>query len=189
MLNFLGLDRMEVLPRLLGAAVYISPSVLHELREHVEWTARDLARRVRLQPDAVDPSEVGYVENLKRLSSRLVPANIWRLRALELAELESSAQYMELGVLGAGESEVLAVAKHRGWVAVIDEFAGHCQADADGVQNIGTLAVLVGGVRRGLMSETDAELLWTSMQQWWDYAPKAPLREYLRGRPLWRSCP
>lgn len=188
-LNFIGVDRVELLPRLLGATVHVPPSVLRELREHIAWTARHLTRRVGLQRESVDPAELGYVENLKRLDTRLVAPHIRRMRTLELSELEWSAHYMGLDVLGAGESEVLAIAKHRGWVAVIDEFVGHCQAEADGIQNVGTLGVLVRGVKEGVISEGEAALLWASMQQWWDYAPTAPLSEYLLGRPLWRPCP
>jgi len=182
-------DRVELLGRLLGAAIYVPPSVLRELRNHAAWVERDLTRRVRLQHESVDPSEVGYVENLSRVNARLVAPNLRRLRALELAELEWSVHYVGLGLLGAGESEVLAVARHRGWVAVIDEFVGHCQAKADGIENIGTLGALVGGVKDGLISESEAKVLWTSMQHWWDYAPAGRLSEYLHGRPLWRPCP
>ena len=45
--------------------------------------------------------------------------------------------------LDPGESEVLAIARSRGWVAVVDELAAHGIAEDDGVDHLSTLGVLV----------------------------------------------
>src|SRR5438477_4031281 len=98
-LNFLGTDRLDVLPSVLGPALYVPTAVLRELREHVAWTSRDLKQRIRRQPESVAPDEVGFVENLGRLEARLISAGIRRLTRLELHELDTAGRFMQTGRL------------------------------------------------------------------------------------------
>jgi hypothetical protein len=112
-----------------------------------------------------------------------------RLRSLDIAELALVGQYLRAGTLDPGESEMLAVAKHRGWVAVIDEMVGHCFADLEGIVNESTLSILVRGVRETRISEADGSAVWVSIQESWNYAPGGALTEYVQGRPIWPPCP
>lgn len=188
-LNFLGVDRLDLLGAALAGAIYVGPTVLRELRDHATWTARDLERRARQQPESVEPEEVAYVESLGRWDARFGQPPLRRLGPLEYEEVEDAQRLMQMGRLDPGESEVLAVARVRGWVAVLDEFAAHCQAEGDGIPHESTLSLLVRAVRDGRLDDRQAANLWERMQRWWDYAPPWPLGEYVAGRPIWPSCP
>lgn len=170
--------------------VHVPPSVVAEVRDHVAWTRHDLERRARHQPSSVEPDEVGYVDRLGRWDERLRPPYVRRVKALTAAELAEAAAFMELGTLDPGESEVLAVAARRGWVAVIDDLAAHCRAEEMGLPHVGTLGLLVGAVEAGRLAHDEAAVLWQDIQTWWDYAPPGALDEYLVDqRPLWPRCP
>lgn len=188
-LNLLGVDRVDVLGLLLGPAVHVVPAVLREVREHVAWTVRNLETRVRLRPESVEPEEIGYVGNLRRWDDRLAPPLIRRIRVLQYEELERVQRLMLAGRLDPGESEVLAIAQHRRWVAVTDEMVAHCHAEAHGIANESTLGLLVRAVRDGRLEPRDATDLWDRIRRWWDYAPQRPLADYLVGRPVWPPCP
>lgn len=187
-LNLLGVDRVDVLALILGPAVHVAPTVLREVREHVAWTVRDQERRARRRPDSVDPEEIAYVDNLRRWNDRLASPLVRRIAVLKHHELESAQALMGARRLDPGESEVLAIARHRARVAVTDEMAAHRQAEADGIANDSTLGILVRGVWQGHLRPEDAADLWDRIQQWWDYAPRRPLADYLAGRPVWPPC-
>lgn len=187
-LNFLGSDCFDLLGAALEGAICIGPTVLREVRDHALWTKRDLERQARLVPESLDGDEVTYTENLGRWSARLNPPLVRRLTSLAYEELDDSRRLMQRGRLDPGESEVLAIARVRGWVAVIDEFAGHCQAELDSIPHESTLSLLVRAVREGRIGEGTATNLWGRMLRWWDYAPQRPLGEYIAGRPIWPPC-
>src|SRR5437899_2002055 len=104
-LNFLGVDRLDILPSVLGPALYVPQAVRRELREHVAWTSRDLEQRIRRHPESVMADEVGFVENLERLDARLLSAGIRRLTHMGLHELDAAQRLRQTGRLDSGESE------------------------------------------------------------------------------------
>jgi predicted nucleic acid-binding protein len=157
-LNVLGIDRVDLLALVLGRAVHVGPTVLREVREHVAWTVRDLETRARRRPESIQPVEIAYVDNLRRWDVRLAPPLVRRV-GLEYDELEHAQRLMRAGRLDPGESEVLAIARHRGWVAVTDEMAAHRQAESDGIPNESTLGLLVGAVREGHLESQEAASL------------------------------
>jgi predicted nucleic acid-binding protein len=188
-LNFLGVNRWDVLAAALGEAVYLSPSVLEEIREHVGWTRRDFDRPARLSPETIDPDEITFIEGLSLYDSQLRPPRVRLLQAIDLAELAISDGYMRAGRLDPGESEVLALGRQRGSVVVIDEFIGHCQAEADRIAQESTLGILVRAVTQGHFGSVEVSQIWARMQAWWDYAPSRSLGEYLAGRAIWPLGP
>lgn len=98
------------------------------------------------------------------------------------------AHYLATGELDPGESEVLAVARHDGFIVVIDEFVGHCRAESEYIPNTSTLGVLVDAVKNQQIDEAEAAQVWASIQECWDYAPPGPLSDYLHGHPIWPPC-
>lgn len=190
LLNFLAVDRLDLLPRLLGPPVLLPAAVTTELRSYVKSTAKELQQRIQRHPDTVDAFEIAHGEKLGRWVRKLREAPIRFLRDVSAAELEEATVLMQFGTLDPGESELLAIARLRGWVAVIDELAAHCLAEASGLANTSTLQILVRGVRRRQLDVDEASVLWSEMQRWWDYAPPGALLDYLSGvRPIWRPCP
>lgn len=174
-LNFLSVDRIALLTQLLGSEITVPPTVVIEIRNYVDWTRRDVQRRARFRPESVEPAEVIRLENLERWQRRLRAAAVRRLDALDIGELETVGHYLATGALDPGESEALAVAKHRGFIVIIDEFVGHCRAESEHIPNTSTLGVLVDAVKNQQIDETEAAQVWASIQECWDYAPPGPL--------------
>lgn len=133
----------------------------------------------------MEPEEVGYVANLRRQDAVLRPPHVRLLHELEHEELGLAAEIAKAGRLDPGEAEVLAIAQHRSYVAVIDELAGHRWAEAEGIRNESTLSLLIGAVQEKRLDEPTARTFWSEMQRWWDYAPLLPLSDYLRGAQVW----
>ncbi len=185
-LSFVGAGQVGLLSCVLGSAVYVAPSVVQELRDHVEWTSKDLRTRVRDLPGSLEPGELERVERLRRWNAVLRPPHVRRLREIEYEEIEISGDYQDR--LDPGESEVLAIARHRRWVAVIDEMAGHCVAEADGIANVSTLGILVQAVSAGHISLGDGEVIWDEIGRWWNRAPGGWLADYVGGQPIWPDC-
>jgi predicted nucleic acid-binding protein len=184
-LNFLGIGRIDLLAQLTGKPPLVSPTVLVEVREHIRWTVRDLERRTRREPSTVEPEEVGYVAILEEHEAGLRSPHVRLLHELQLEELETVSGILKTGRLDPGEAEVLAIAKQRGYIAVIDELAGHRWAETEGIRNESTLTLLVEAVRQKWVDERTASAVWTEIQRWWDYAPLLPFSDYLHGAPAW----
>lgn len=188
-LNFVGIGKFGLLPKLTGARLHVTTSVLSEVQTHVAWTVRDIDHRARRRPESVEPFEVGYVSRLKRWRRDLRPPNAYPLEGITSAELAQAAAFIDSRTLDPGESEVLAVCAHRGWTAVVDEVAAHCRADERSIPNTGTLGLLVDAVQAGRVSVAEATSHWEAILDWWDYAPVGPFADFLDGRPLWPRCP
>ena len=137
----------------------------------------------------VEAEEVAYIDNLSRWNTRLGAPHIRMVSWPTPTELRIVEGYRRAGALDPGESEVLAIAKNRLWVAVIDEMPGHCLAEDEGIANASTLEILVQGVTAGIIDESSASDAWRDMQRWWERAPWGELTGYLHGRPIWRPCP
>lgn len=145
---------------------------------------------MRRNPDAIDPGEVTYIANICGLMRRMRQAQIRVINVISLDELERAAEFMRLNTLDPGESEVLAVAGRRRYIAVLDELAAHCIAEANELPHTSTLGILVNAVRADRLDIQEGEPLWTEMQRGWDYAPPGNLQAYASGsRPVWRPCP
>ncbi len=191
-LNFLAVDRLDLISTALQAPVYVSPSVVEEVRDVVNGFWGDVERRSRREPELVEPWEIGLAEDWRKWKTRLVPPPVRRLREVDLsvAELRLASQIRnKRRDLDPGECEVLAVAKARGWGVIIDEMPGHCWAEEESIPNDGTLGVLVAALRLGSLEIEEGERLWSRVKVVWPKSPPLSLAEYRDGRPLWRPCP
>jgi len=128
------LERVDLLASLYGQ-VLVSPAVWHE--------AVTMGR-------AIGALDAGFLEGLERKGAI-------RRVALKAKERTTSQGLHAAGRLGSGESEVLAIARERKGLAVMDDKSARVAAVALGVSHVGTLGVLYESFTRRMLSYAELE--------------------------------
>ncbi len=131
LINFLAIDRTEILANLPGFRFHVLNHVINEVV--------DTAQRPRLE-EALDKSHV---------------------TAFEMTDIGTIADYLSLRRrLGDGESATIAAAAHHGWIVGMDE-RGRAKREAIDRVGVGSVlntpGILVLSVRTGQLSLDDAE--------------------------------
>jgi predicted nucleic acid-binding protein len=113
----------------------------------------------RLWPTAATTAAV-VAEYAVGATSGLLPADAWTdLPVVELTDEEAAFAESLSPRLGAGERTCLAVALHRQGLLASDDLDACRAADQHRVPRTGSIGILVSCVRRGILSNEEAEAL------------------------------
>lgn len=133
LINFLLLDRLEILTALPGFAFVVPEQVVQEITypDQVRRLTKALMANDLMQDNATDPDEIANYADLKR-------------------------------VMGRGEAACLAMAEARGWSVAADErgrFLSLARDRPGEGRILNTPGILVLAIRAGLLSVEEADLL------------------------------
>lgn len=134
-----------------------------------------------LWPNLTRTTPAAMEEYAAGVRSGAVPPDIWR--DLELVELTPEEDRLALSLapgLGRGERICLAVAIERKAILVTDDRRARQLASALGVQTTGTIGILLGCIREGLIALEEANGLLQRMIDRGYRAPTLDLRRYLK---------
>lgn len=155
--NFSLVDRLDLLESLF-TIVYITPEV---------------------QEEVIRGLQEGY-NFLKNTLNQIKVRSGWlRLVNFE-TDSEQESYYQFCNKLHTGEASCLAIAKHRNWLLLTDDYAARKIAKINHIEISGTLGVLVSSVKRQIIEVGKADDLLAKMIRGNYRSPFANISEFIK---------
>jgi len=183
LLNFTATGSIRLLQTLLGTPIGVPAEV------HREWKQTVAAAEGRLRSTPVsrhDPADVRMLTAFQNTThcfdgNPFCVVHLYDTERNLAIELERDQQ-----AIHPGEAAALAMCIHRGaeWAVVLDDRPAHAFALQQGIHTVGTLDLLVRGVRAGHLELDASEALFSEIQRGWRRAPRGRLAEYVAGDQL-----